>query len=87
MRRDRKWLTHAAPPGFKFPERTKDRVWSEVKRCDDSSRLSVPIYRKVRGQDVWIKRTDAEIKAALSKAAGTAQLAYLRKFELPALAH
>ncbi len=78
---------HAAPRGFKFPERTKDRVWSEVKRCDDSGRLSVLIYRKVRGQDVWIKRTDAEIEAALSKAAGTAQLAYPRKFELLTLAH
>jgi hypothetical protein len=88
MRRNRlNRLTHALPPGFRFPERTTEKSWSEIKRGDGSGRIAVPLYRKIRGQDVWIKRTEAELDAALSKAANTKQLAYLRNVELPALAH
>jgi hypothetical protein len=88
MRRDRlNRLTHALPPGFSLPERTTEKSCCGIKRGDGSGRISVPLYRKIRGQDVWIKRTEAELDAALSKAATTKQLAYLRNVELPALAH
>jgi hypothetical protein len=83
----RRRLTHALPAGFTFPEHTEEEHWTTVKRCDESGRISVPMYRKIRGKDVWVKRTEAEIDAALSKATATKQLAYLRKVELPALAH
>ena len=88
MRRDRlNRLTHALPPGFSFPERTTEKSWSEIKRGDGSGRIWVPLYRKIRGQDVWIKRTEAELDAALSKAANTKQRAYLKNVVLPTLAH
>jgi hypothetical protein len=58
--------THTLPPGFKFPERTQDKYWSAVEQCDGSGRISVPLYKKVRGQDAWIKRTPTEIDVALS---------------------
>jgi hypothetical protein len=49
--------------------------------------ISVPWYRKVRGQDVWIERTEAEIDAYISKAMAAKELDYLRNVELPALAN
>lgn len=52
MRRDKKWLTHAAPAGFVLPECTKDKHWSMADGCDDAGRISIPMYRKTRGQDV-----------------------------------
>ena len=73
---------------FELPERTADKSWSEIKATDDCCRLSVPLYRKMRGQDVWVKRTGAEIKAALAKAAATKQRAYLKSVDLTSsLAH
>jgi hypothetical protein len=78
---------HPLPLAFVFPERTGDRRWSTVERCDDSGRISVPLYRKIRGQGVWIKRSETEIEIALSKAASTKQRAYLKKVQLSSLAH
>jgi hypothetical protein len=87
MRRDNGWQPRSLAPGFSFPERTEDEHWSTIKIWDGSGRISVPLYRKVRGQDVWIKRTKDELDVALLKATATEQLAYLRKVKLPALAH
>lgn len=85
MRRDRKWLTHAAPPGFNLPERTRMRIDATVTRGDGT--FWVSIYRKIRGKNLWVKRSNAETDAAFAKAEGAAQLAFLKSVELPALAH
>jgi hypothetical protein len=86
MRRDKKWLTHAAPRGFKLlPERTRRRP--DVKATRGDGTYWVNLYRKIRGKNLWVKRTAAEIDAAFAKTEGIARMAYLRNVELPALAH
>jgi hypothetical protein len=41
--------------------------------------VSVPLYRKLRGKDVWLIRSNDEIERALAKARANAQRDYLAK--------
>jgi hypothetical protein len=56
MRRDKKWLTHAAPRGFKLPERTRRRP--DVKATRGDGTYWVNLYRKIREKNLWVKIED-----------------------------
>jgi hypothetical protein len=94
---DMKRVIHDLPAGFSLPDRIEGEAPTvrigQAPRADASAVLIEPreyegdiwvsAYKKVRGQDVWLLRTDAEIDAAISKIAARRHRAYLWDVELP----
>jgi hypothetical protein len=91
-----KRIFHKLPEDFRLPDRVEGEAPTVMigppQREDASTVLVEPreyegeirvrAYKKVRGQDVWILRTDAEIDAAISKIAARRHSAYLWDVEL-----
>jgi hypothetical protein len=80
-------VTNRLPPRSNLPERIEGEKTTFEIAPTYAWDIYVPSYRKVRGQDVWIERTEAEIDAYLLKAMAAKELDYLRNVELPALAN
>ena len=75
-----KRVIHDLPAGFSLPERIEDDA---PNLRIEEGRISVSLYKKVRGQNVRLLRTDAEIDAAKSEKTARRQRAYLCEVELP----